>query len=551
MLMGRKILTLLGAVALLLLPGPGLAAPTWLSFVQKKEQGKREKQQRKEEKVDYFSKWLKEDVTYIITSEERSVFEKLSADSEKENFIEQFWRRRDTDPATQFNEFQTEHYRRVAYANEQYRNAGIPGWKTDRGRIYITFGPPTSTDTYAAGANYYRELHEGGGQTKVYPMEKWFYNHIEGIDSGVEIEFVDRSMTGDYRIALRPEEKDAMFTAGLGPTLYEQLGLETRAGRVRSMDLMRPSGGSDDVFGRAGDNPFLQVERYFQLQRPPEIKFKDLKSKVTARVTYNQFPVSVVNSYSQLNETSFLIPITIFIPLSELTYQPFTENRQRATVHLYGSVTSLGGRIVQEFEETIYDDRPTGRVVSIEHKRFQKVISLPSSLYKLNLVVKDVHSDKFGYVEQKLDLPDRVVDELSLSSLVLSDLITPAKDGSFPDPFVTVLGWKVYPVSDNRFHTGEQLGLYFEVYDFAVDSSISYPDLDILAVIKDSQGQVLAEGPDQLLFEVLADRVATAFIFSLQGVKTGRYTLELMVEDLIQQTKVIRKTSFQVILAES
>ena len=552
MLVGRKIRTLFWAVALLLLPTRGLAAPTRLSFVQEEQQRKQEEQQRKEEKVDHFSKWLKEDVVYIITPEERSVFEKLSTDVEKENFIEQFWRRRDTDSATAFNEFQAEHYRRVAYANEQFRNAGISGWKTDRGRVYITFGPPTSTDRYGAGANYHRDLDEGGGTTKVYAMEKWFYNHIEGIDSGVEIEFVDRSSTGDYRIALRPEEKDAllMMTGG-GPTLFEQLGLETRAARVRSMDLMRPIGGDDDVYGRAGDNPFLRVERYFQLQKPPEIKFNDLKAKVTARVTYNQFPVSAVNSYSQLNEASFLAPITIFIPLSELTYQPLTENRERATVHIYGSLTSPGGRIVREFEETIYDDRPTGRVGPIEHKRYQKVISLPSGLYKLNLVLKDAHSERFGYVEQKLDLPTRVVDELSLSSLLLSDLITPAKDGSFPDPFVTALGWKVYPASNNRFHTGERLGLYFEVYDFTLDSAISYPDLEILAVIKDGQGQILAEGPDQFLFEVLADRVATAFLFSLQGVKAGHYTLELMVEDLIQQKKVARKTRFQVILAES
>ncbi len=544
MLAGRKTRTLLGAVALLLLPTQGLAAAR-LSSVQ-------EEQQRKEEKVDYFSKWLKENVAYIITTEERSVFEKLSTDVEKEHFIEQFWHRRDTDPATAFNEFRAEHYRRVAYANEEYRNAGIPGWKTDRGRIYITFGPPTSTDRYGAGSNYYRELHEGGGQTKVYPMEKWFYNHIEGIDSGVEIEFVDRSMTGDYRIVLRPEEKDALFMMpGGGPTLFEQLGLETRSARVRSMDLMRPIGGDDDVFGRAGANPFLLVERYFQLQKPPEIKFKDLKANVAARVTYNQFPVLAVNSYSQLNEAAFLTPITIFLPLAELTYQPLTEDRQRATVNLYGAVTSLGGKIVQEFEETIYDDRQTGTAPSTEHKRYQKVISLPPGLYKLNLVVEDTVGDKFGSLEQKLDLPTRMVDELSLSSLVLSDLITPAKDGSFPGPFVTVLEWKVYPVSDNRFRTGEQLGLYFEVYDFALDSAISYPDLDILAVIKDGQGQVVAEGPDQFLFEVLADRVATAFIFSLQGVKAGRYTLELLVEDLVQQKKVVQKTRFQVILAES
>ena len=156
-----------------------------------------------------------------------------------------------------------------------------------------------------------------------------------------------------------------------------------------------------------------------------------------------------------------------------------------------------------------------------------------------------------GYLEKKLNLPVKMSDELSLSSVVLSDLITPAKEGSLPDPFVTALGWKVYPVSNNHFRSGESLGMYFEVYNFAVDGASSYPDLDILAEVKDSHGKVLVNQADQALFEVLGDRIAVAFIFGLKGFGAGKYDLELKVEDRILQKKVLQGTRFQVLPDES
>jgi len=89
-----------------------------------------------EEARDYYRKWLDEDVVYIITDEEREIFENLATEEEREQFIEQFWFRRDPDPTTSENEYKEEHYRRIAYANEHFRS-GFPGWMTDRGRIYI------------------------------------------------------------------------------------------------------------------------------------------------------------------------------------------------------------------------------------------------------------------------------------------------------------------------------------------------------------------------------------------------------------------------------
>ena len=139
-----------------------------------------------------YGKWLREDVAYIITSEERNAFLKLTTDAEREQFIEQFWLRRDPTPGTIENEFKEEHYRRIAYANEHYA-AASPGWTTDRGRIYIQYGPPDEI-----------ESHPGGSDAIPYPYEQWRYRYIEGIGNDVTAEFTDRTGTGDYRMTWDP-----------------------------------------------------------------------------------------------------------------------------------------------------------------------------------------------------------------------------------------------------------------------------------------------------------------------------------------------------------
>ena len=110
------------------------------AFAQDDKQDKKSKEKAKksqEEKVkSVYKRWKDEDVRWIITDEERKVFDGLKTDDEREQFIEQFWFIRDPDPDTDVNEYREEYYQRIAYANEHY-TSGIPGWKTDRGRIYI------------------------------------------------------------------------------------------------------------------------------------------------------------------------------------------------------------------------------------------------------------------------------------------------------------------------------------------------------------------------------------------------------------------------------
>ncbi len=160
-----------------------------------------------------YRKWLSEDVAYIITDQERAAFKGLQSDAEREHFIEQFWLRRDPTPDTPENEFKEEHYRRIAYANQHFASR-IPGWKTDRGRIYITYGPPDEIDSHPSGGKYERPAGEGGGTTSTVPFEQWRYRYIEDIGNNIIIEFVDPTMTGEYRMTTDPAEKDAARKPG-------------------------------------------------------------------------------------------------------------------------------------------------------------------------------------------------------------------------------------------------------------------------------------------------------------------------------------------------
>src|ERR1700732_340511 len=173
-------------------------APQTLTKEQRKEQKQKARKTLKELDSQY-RQWLNEDVIYIISPEERNAFLQLDTNEEREQFIEQFWLRRSSNPDLPDNDFKEEHYRRIAYANAHFAS-GIPGWRADRGRIYITFGPPDEIDSHPSGGTYERPFAEGGGETSTYPFEDWRYRYIEGIGNDVEIEFVDTTLSGEYHM---------------------------------------------------------------------------------------------------------------------------------------------------------------------------------------------------------------------------------------------------------------------------------------------------------------------------------------------------------------
>src|SRR5215831_2025167 len=223
-----------------------------------------------------YRKWLDEDVRWIITDDERKAFMQLSNDEERDKFIEAFWDRRNPNPDSEDNEFKDEHYRRIEYANEHFA-AGMPGWMTDRGRIYIVFGPPDEIESHPSGGSYERPMDEGGGETSTYPFEDWRYRHIDGIGDEVIIEFVDDCMCGAYEMTMDRSKKDALLMVpNAGLTFWEQMGMANK------VDRFNGSTGGERLGVGPGGSTYLQskqfdrLEQYAKLNQAPPIKFKDL-----------------------------------------------------------------------------------------------------------------------------------------------------------------------------------------------------------------------------------------------------------------------------------
>ena len=383
-----------------------------------KERKRREEKLRKELEGPY-RKWLGEDVLYIITDEERTAFKRMSTDEEREQFIEQFWLRRDPTPDSQENEFKEEHYRRIAYTNERYAS-GIPGWKTDRGRIYITFGPPDENESHPSGGTYERPFEEGGGTTSTYPFEKWRYRWIEGIGSDIIIEFVDPTMTGEYRMTMDPSEKDAlMMVPNAGLTLMEQMGMSSKADRFSRTDGTRLGTGTNPLPMRM--NQFERLQQFARLQKPPAVKFKDLEAAVNSTVKFNLLPIRVRADFMRMTANSIQTNVTILMEKKDLQFQN-KDGVAKAAVNIYSRITSMSRRVVNVFEDVVTTEVPSEMLeaASKGSSLYQKSIPLPPGTYRMNVVVKDVFGGNMNNYEMALNVPRMEDDVFTHSSVVLA-----------------------------------------------------------------------------------------------------------------------------------
>ena len=510
-------------------------------------------QQMPEEEQDYFEKWLKEDVRYIITDEEKAVFQSLSTPEEKEQFIEQFWFRRDPDPTTPVNEFKEEHYRRIAYANEHFTSGDL-GWRTDRGRIYILHGPPDNIETRPTGGVYVRKIQEGGGITSTYPYEKWTYRHLEGIGENVELEFVDSTETGQYKLAVFDWEKDALIQfpgEGGGPTLAEQTGLSTKAYRPAFIPAAGGAGYNPQEWYRSlTDTPFARYEKIAKVGGAPVEKYQDLKELVKVNVLYETLPFQVKADYFRLNEVEDLVAVTIMVNNSELTFQPEDE-RQVARMGIYAVVSGMTNRIAYEFEDDVVVRSRPEELAEMRNRQsvYQKIFPLErKGRYKLDLVVKDLGSGKVGVARQSLDLLKGTGDELFLSSLLLSDSIKPLNQVPERDEMFVLGDVKVLPRPGHIFAPSMPLGVYFQVYNVQFDQMTGDPDVAVTyRLLQD--GRELARAEDQAgesIYYVSNRRIVVLKELSLAGLEPGKYQVQIDVEDRLGGRKTSTVETFQV-----
>jgi len=493
---------------------------------------KREERLRKELETPY-RKWLNEDVTYIITDEERAAFKRLSTDEEREQFIEQFWLRRDPSPDTAENEFKEEHYRRIAYANERFAS-GIPGWKTDRGRIYITYGPPDENESHPSGGSYERPYEEGGGTTSTYPFEKWRYRWIEGIGTDVIIEFVDPTMTGEYRMTMDPSEKDALLMVpNAGLTLIEQMGLADKADRFSRTDGTRLGTGTQPLPSRM--NQFERLEQFAKLQKPPVVKFKDLEAMVTSKITYNLLPMRVRVDFVRMTNSTILTNIAVQFDRKDLQFQQ-KENVAKAIVNIYGRVTSMSRRPVNVFEDVVESETAAGLLQQAVQgvSLYGKSIPLAPGMYRLNIVAKDVVGGNMNNYEMALHVPRFEDEKLGMSSLILADLIEKVPTRSIGTGQFVIATSKVRPRVTETFDRKEKMGIYLQLYNFAPDERSQKPVGTIdYEVVRNGSNQKIFDFSEEVssIEGASAQQVTVEKVLPLQNLEPGQYTLKMKVVD--------------------
>jgi GWxTD domain-containing protein len=489
-----------------------------------------------------YKDWLEKDVTYIITDEERRAFKKLATDDEREKFIEEFWRRRDPDPDTDENEFKEEYYERIAYANEHFAS-GIPGWKSDRGRIWIMYGKPDERETHPSGGTYDRPSYEGGGSTTTYPFETWFYRYLPGVGSGVEIEFVDPTGSGEYRIARNPNEKDALLNIpGAGLTLSEQLGLSNKGERITG------TGVGTANYSREQDNPFSRLQLLADLNRPPQIKFNDLASAVNTGVI-EENPLNFdlrVDFFRQSDERV----ITAFTIQTENRELAFTDSGglQQARMNIFGRITSVAGRRAGIFEDPVITTATTQELTEAKERKsaYQKAVALAPGTYKIDVIVRDVASGATGVRHMGFTVPKYDAQKLSTSTLVLATKLESLGDQPAVGQFV-IGQTKVIPNVSGVYRRGQPLGIYLQIYNAGIDQTTLRPAVDVEYVLM-KDGKEVGKQPEN--WEGLSDagqRLTLARLIDSQRLSPGDYELTIRIRDRVSGQALTPSAKFSVI----
>jgi GWxTD domain-containing protein len=514
------------------------------------------KQQKavKEELKGVYKKWVNEDVRWIITDQELQAFKSLSNDEERDQFIENFWLRRNPNPDSPENEYREEHYARIAYANDHFA-AGKPGWRTDRGHIYIAYGKADSIDSHPSGGSYERPMEEGGGNTSTFPFEIWHYRYLDGIGDNVDIEFVDTCMCGDFHMTIDRSEKDALkHVPGAGQTLYEQTGQAKQADRFSGGGLEQL--GAGPLSSQNASKQFDRLDRFAKLMAPPEIKFKDMESfMATSKIlTGPPFLFDVRTDYVKVTNDTILVPVTLQIRNSDITFTN-KDGVAMGTVNILGRVSNLNHKPIQTFEDTVSVQVPSELLA---RKRsdlsvYWKSLPLRPGLYKIDIVIKDVNNpDHIGRWERSLNVPQYDDDRLSSSSLILADQMerVPSKD----------IGAGNFIIGDTRirprvstgvavpvtFHRAQSLNFWMQVYNLGIDekskrngATIDYQILDMATNTAVLQAQELTSKTNPN-----ADQVTIEKSLPLASLQPGKYQVNIKVNDGITKQQIAESASF-------
>lgn len=518
---------------------------------QKKDQEKKLKQ----ELGTTYKKWLDEDVRWIILDEEMTAFKQFSNDEERENFIEQFWIRRDPTPDTLENEYREEHYRRIAYANERFA-AGKAGWRTDRGRIYVIFGPADQIDSHPSGGSYDRPMEEGGGRTSTFPFETWRYRYLEGVGQEIELEFVDTCMCGDYHLTIDRSEKDALlYVPNAGPTWFEEMGMASKTDRFTGGGMERL--GTGPFSRNLQSKQFDRLEMLAKVSKPPAIKFKDLEEVVTHKISVNLMPFDVGVDFVRVTADTVLVPVTVQVKNRDVTFVN-KDGIQRGVVNIFGRVTTMTARIAQTFEDTVQVDVPAELLArTVESPSiYWKAIPLRPGRYRLDIVVKDVNGDRVGTWSRGIVVPNYEEERLAASSLIVADVMEKVPSRNVGAGNFVIGSTKVRPrlgaasgkPATFKRAAGQKVNFWMQVYNLDVDAQTNKSSATIEYEILDVNTQKaiakLVESTEQM--GNVGEQVTLEKSLDLGNLPVGSYQVTIRVSDNISKQTIAPQAKFAV-----
>ncbi len=474
--------------------------------------------------------WLKRQVIYIISKEEEEAFRQLSNEEEREHFIEDFWARRDPTPDTPENEFKDEHYRRLTYADEHF-SAGIPGWKTDRGMIYIKFGPPDEKESHPSGGTYQRPIDEGGGTITTLPFETWRYRHLEDVGEDVIIEFVDSCQCGDYHITLDPEEKNA---------------LKHTPGGNQQPDAHQRE--------RQSSREFEKLRQVVELQRNPNLKWGD-RPNVSTIVRYNLIPFDMRVDFIKAALDKVLVPVTIQVQNRDVTFES-KEGVAHGVINIDGRVYNMTGQVVQPFEDTVSLDIPADLLEKTLQNRsvYWKAFPLPAGRYRIDVVLKDVKGDRLGAVSKSLTVPAFSDDKLASSSLILADLMERVPRNSIGAGNFVIDDTKVRPRVEGAdgkpasFRRDQKMNVWMQVYNLGVDGQSNKPSATIeYDVVNSSTNTSVMHLQDSTAaMGSSGGKITLQKSVPLEKMQPGTYRLTIKVNDNVSRQTIAPSVNFAV-----
>lgn len=521
--------------------------------VQQQEQDAQAKAKKKKQKdlekelLPVYRDWLNGPVSYIITPEERSAFLHLETNEERESFIENFWERRNPDPGSADNSYKEDYYQRIAYANEHF-TSGIPGWKTDRGRIYLIWGPPDDKESNPSGGPYQRPAAEGGGETTTYPFEDWTYHYLAGIGENITIEFVDPTGSGEYHLTMDPSEKDALtYVPGAGLTDMEAMGMASKTQRFQNTDgthMAQAMGSQPESY-----NEFSRLEQYAKVQQAPDVKFKDLEAVVDERLTANQIRFDCQPDFLRITADTDLVPITVQIPNNQMSFKE-KNGVETATMHVFARVTSLSGHLVNTFEQAISADTPDALLQQYVKgfSIYQKAVPLTPGLYRLDVVVKDTNSGNMGVLNTALRVPRFADDTLGTSTLILADEIHKVSSGNIGQGEFVFGDLKVRPKLNATFEQGGEMGIFLQVYNLQVDPKTHQGNATIHYQVmrSDDPNPVVQFTENSQQYNQHGEEIWIEKALNLKSLTPGSYKLQIQITDNDDQQVVTPSANFTV-----